>query len=144
MPKSVFLVGGFSASAWLYEKVKEAIEPLGITVSRPDTHVYVLVSFNPRSVLIITFKTVTRPCLMAQSLSTLTALSGLEFLVSHTESRSTSTTTQQIPHIDQERISSGLILSTGSLFYQIVSRAFYPRCVSFRRLESFLGMTWLW
>ncbi|KAJ2922267.1 hypothetical protein H1R20_g14840, partial [Candolleomyces eurysporus] len=37
--KSVFLVGGFSASTWLYEKVKEAIRPLGIAVSRPDTHV---------------------------------------------------------------------------------------------------------
>ncbi|RXW25688.1 hypothetical protein EST38_g141 [Candolleomyces aberdarensis] len=42
--KSVFLVGGFSASAWLYEKVQKAIEPLGITVSRPDTHVNKAVS----------------------------------------------------------------------------------------------------
>ncbi|KAJ2922254.1 hypothetical protein H1R20_g14838, partial [Candolleomyces eurysporus] len=42
--KSVFLVGGFSASAWLYEKVQKAAEPLGITVSRPDTHVNKAVS----------------------------------------------------------------------------------------------------
>lgn len=39
--QTVFLVGGFSASPWLFEKVKAAIEPLGVKVSRPDTHVYV-------------------------------------------------------------------------------------------------------
>ncbi|KAJ2916656.1 hypothetical protein MD484_g3731, partial [Candolleomyces efflorescens] len=37
--KSVFFVGGFSASPWLYEKVREATESLGVAVSRPDTHV---------------------------------------------------------------------------------------------------------
>lgn len=37
--QSVFLVGGFSASTWLFEKVRERIEPLGLTVSRPDAHV---------------------------------------------------------------------------------------------------------
>ncbi|KAJ3523685.1 hypothetical protein NMY22_g11333 [Coprinellus aureogranulatus] len=42
--KTVFMVGGFSASSWLYENVREAIEPLGITVSRPDTHVNKAVS----------------------------------------------------------------------------------------------------
>ncbi|RXW25701.1 hypothetical protein EST38_g127 [Candolleomyces aberdarensis] len=36
--KSAFLVGGFSASDWLYDQVREAIEPLGISVLRPDTH----------------------------------------------------------------------------------------------------------
>ncbi|KAF5317358.1 hypothetical protein D9611_003533 [Ephemerocybe angulata] len=42
--KSVFLVGGFAASDWLYEMVKAQIEPLGIVVSRPDTHVSKAVS----------------------------------------------------------------------------------------------------
>ncbi|KAJ3513955.1 hypothetical protein NMY22_g14893 [Coprinellus aureogranulatus] len=42
--KTVFLVGGFSASPWLFDKVKAAIEPLGATVSRPDTHVNKAVS----------------------------------------------------------------------------------------------------
>ncbi|KAF6748630.1 hypothetical protein DFP72DRAFT_1174069 [Ephemerocybe angulata] len=42
--KNVFLVGGFSASQWLVEKVRERIQPLGITVSRPDTHVNKAVS----------------------------------------------------------------------------------------------------
>ncbi|KAJ3513953.1 hypothetical protein NMY22_g14895 [Coprinellus aureogranulatus] len=42
--KTVFMVGGFSASQWLYQNVQEAIEPLGITVSRPDTHVNKAVS----------------------------------------------------------------------------------------------------
>ncbi|KAJ3523687.1 hypothetical protein NMY22_g11331 [Coprinellus aureogranulatus] len=42
--KTVFLVGGFSASPWLYENVKAAIEPLGAKVSRPDTHVNKAVS----------------------------------------------------------------------------------------------------
>ncbi|KAJ3522826.1 hypothetical protein NMY22_g11715 [Coprinellus aureogranulatus] len=35
---SICLVGGFSASTWLYENVCEQIEPLGVSVSRPDTH----------------------------------------------------------------------------------------------------------
>ncbi|KAJ2922257.1 hypothetical protein H1R20_g14836, partial [Candolleomyces eurysporus] len=42
--QSVFLVGGFSASNWLFEKVRDAIEPLGIGVFRPDDHVNKAVS----------------------------------------------------------------------------------------------------
>ncbi|KAJ3535905.1 hypothetical protein NMY22_g6267 [Coprinellus aureogranulatus] len=42
--KSICLVGGFSASTWLYENVREQIEPLGVSVSRPDTHVNKAVS----------------------------------------------------------------------------------------------------
>ncbi|KAF6752179.1 hypothetical protein DFP72DRAFT_456544 [Ephemerocybe angulata] len=42
--KTVFLVGGFSASNWLCDKVRRAIEPLGIAVSRPDSHVNKAVS----------------------------------------------------------------------------------------------------
>ncbi|KAF6752161.1 hypothetical protein DFP72DRAFT_1171705 [Ephemerocybe angulata] len=42
--RSVFLVGGFSASPWLFNQVQAAIEPLGITVSRPDSHVNKAVS----------------------------------------------------------------------------------------------------
>ncbi|RXW25668.1 hypothetical protein EST38_g134 [Candolleomyces aberdarensis] len=37
--ESVFLVGGFSASNWLFERVRDAIQPLGIGVFRPDDHV---------------------------------------------------------------------------------------------------------
>ncbi|KAF6748629.1 hypothetical protein DFP72DRAFT_1014981 [Ephemerocybe angulata] len=42
--RSVFLVGGFSASPWLFSQVQAAIDPLGITVSRPDSHVNKAVS----------------------------------------------------------------------------------------------------
>ncbi|KAJ2922255.1 hypothetical protein H1R20_g14829, partial [Candolleomyces eurysporus] len=37
--ESVFLVGGFSASDWLFEKVRDAIQPLGIGVFRPEDYV---------------------------------------------------------------------------------------------------------
>ncbi|RXW25662.1 hypothetical protein EST38_g138 [Candolleomyces aberdarensis] len=40
--ESVFLVGGFSANTWLFEKVQKAIEPLGIGVFRPDNHVWLI------------------------------------------------------------------------------------------------------
>ncbi|KAJ2922259.1 hypothetical protein H1R20_g14834, partial [Candolleomyces eurysporus] len=40
--ESVFLVGGFSANTWLFEKVQKAIEPLGISVFRPDNHVWLI------------------------------------------------------------------------------------------------------
>ncbi|KAK0222674.1 hypothetical protein EDD85DRAFT_914386 [Armillaria nabsnona] len=36
---SVFLVGGFAASDWLFSKLKEHLEPLEIQCSRPDSHV---------------------------------------------------------------------------------------------------------
>ena len=39
--KSVFLVGGFAASDWLYQKLKAAFISRGLDVSRPDSHVYV-------------------------------------------------------------------------------------------------------
>lgn len=42
--KSLFLVGGFSASTWLFDRVREKVEALGITVSRPDTFVNKAVS----------------------------------------------------------------------------------------------------
>ncbi|KAJ3521282.1 hypothetical protein NMY22_g12378 [Coprinellus aureogranulatus] len=42
--ESVFLVGGFSASSWLFEKVRERVEPLGLTLCRPDSHVNKAVS----------------------------------------------------------------------------------------------------
>ncbi|KAG6889537.1 hypothetical protein C0992_004796 [Termitomyces sp. T32_za158] len=35
----VFLVGGFAASDWLFSQLKTSLEPLGITFSRPDSHV---------------------------------------------------------------------------------------------------------
>ncbi|SJL14054.1 uncharacterized protein ARMOST_17507 [Armillaria ostoyae] len=37
--QSVFLVGGFTASDWLFSKLKEHLEPLDISFSRPDSHV---------------------------------------------------------------------------------------------------------
>ncbi|KAH6910166.1 hypothetical protein BKA70DRAFT_1560798 [Coprinopsis sp. MPI-PUGE-AT-0042] len=40
----VFLVGGFSASDWLYNEVKRALQPEGLEISRPDRHVNKAVS----------------------------------------------------------------------------------------------------
>ena len=39
--KSVFLVGGFAASDWLYQNLKAAFASQGLNVSRPDSHVCV-------------------------------------------------------------------------------------------------------
>ena len=39
--QSVFLVGGFGASDYLFAQLKEGLAPLGLNVLRPDTHVYV-------------------------------------------------------------------------------------------------------
>ncbi|PBK65457.1 hypothetical protein ARMSODRAFT_1006578 [Armillaria solidipes] len=36
---AVFLVGGFAASDWLFQKVQEHTDPLGLTLARPDSHV---------------------------------------------------------------------------------------------------------
>ncbi|TFK71045.1 hypothetical protein BDN72DRAFT_877353 [Pluteus cervinus] len=35
----VFLVGGFAASDWLFNKVQEATKSFNITISRPDSHI---------------------------------------------------------------------------------------------------------
>ncbi|OJT02592.1 Heat shock 70 kDa protein 12B [Trametes pubescens] len=35
---TVFLVGGFAASPWLYSNLRQVVSPLGLTVCRPDTH----------------------------------------------------------------------------------------------------------
>ncbi|KAG6832781.1 hypothetical protein H0H92_009399 [Tricholoma furcatifolium] len=35
--KSVFLVGGYAASPWLFHQLQERLAPLNVTVSRPDT-----------------------------------------------------------------------------------------------------------
>jgi len=37
-PKSVFLVGGFSASDWLFSRLQEYLLPRGIQFCRPDSH----------------------------------------------------------------------------------------------------------
>ncbi|RDB20646.1 Heat shock protein 12A [Hypsizygus marmoreus] len=37
--QSVFLVGGFSASEWLFSQLKISLEQLGKTICRPDSHV---------------------------------------------------------------------------------------------------------
>ncbi|KAH6897540.1 hypothetical protein BKA70DRAFT_751100 [Coprinopsis sp. MPI-PUGE-AT-0042] len=42
--KHVVLVGGFSASDWLYSKVDEALKPKGLNVIRPENHVNKAVS----------------------------------------------------------------------------------------------------
>lgn len=36
---AVFLVGGFAASDWLFQKIQEHTNPLGLTLARPDSHV---------------------------------------------------------------------------------------------------------
>ncbi|KAG5636036.1 hypothetical protein H0H81_009309 [Sphagnurus paluster] len=36
--KSLFLVGGFSASEYLFSKLREVFEPLGLSLCRPDSH----------------------------------------------------------------------------------------------------------
>ncbi|KAK0481095.1 hypothetical protein EDD18DRAFT_1203722 [Armillaria luteobubalina] len=41
---SVFLVGGFAASDWLFSRLKKHLEPLEIQCSRPDSHVNKAVS----------------------------------------------------------------------------------------------------
>ncbi|KAH9847715.1 hypothetical protein C2E23DRAFT_484151 [Lenzites betulinus] len=35
---TVFLVGGFAASPWLYARLNDAIKPLGLKLCRPDSH----------------------------------------------------------------------------------------------------------
>ena len=37
--QSVFLVGGFAASDWLFAELKEACNQMGLSVLRPDSHV---------------------------------------------------------------------------------------------------------
>ncbi|TFK20835.1 hypothetical protein FA15DRAFT_707737 [Coprinopsis marcescibilis] len=41
---SIFLVGGFAASDWLFKKLREAFDDTEITLSRPDSHVNKAVS----------------------------------------------------------------------------------------------------
>ncbi|KAE9395089.1 hypothetical protein BT96DRAFT_163469 [Gymnopus androsaceus JB14] len=41
---SVFLVGGFAASPWLFSKLRDGLQPLGLSIHRPDTHVNKAVS----------------------------------------------------------------------------------------------------
>ncbi|KAJ3535907.1 hypothetical protein NMY22_g6269 [Coprinellus aureogranulatus] len=54
---AVFLVGGFSASSWLYERIRDQIEPLGVPVRRPDTHVNKAVSNGAVSFYLDSFVT---------------------------------------------------------------------------------------
>lgn len=42
--QTIFLVGGFAASPWLYNNLQQVVKPLGLTVCRPDTHTYVYYS----------------------------------------------------------------------------------------------------
>ncbi|KAL1941016.1 hypothetical protein VTO73DRAFT_7652 [Trametes versicolor] len=35
---TIFLVGGFAASPWLYSSLQQVVRPLGLAVCRPDTH----------------------------------------------------------------------------------------------------------
>lgn len=44
MIKSVFLVGGYAASPWLFGQLQERLARYKVTVSRPDTQTYVVVS----------------------------------------------------------------------------------------------------
>lgn len=45
-PQHVVLVGGFSASDWVYSQVTEKLTPLGLHIIRPDNHVFVPIPFN--------------------------------------------------------------------------------------------------
>ncbi|KAK0476522.1 hypothetical protein EDD18DRAFT_1215707 [Armillaria luteobubalina] len=36
---SIFLVGGFAANTWLFLKMRQQVEPSGLSFSRPDSHV---------------------------------------------------------------------------------------------------------
>ena len=38
LSKSVFLVGGFAASDWLFNTLKSSLANRGLDVSRPDQH----------------------------------------------------------------------------------------------------------
>ncbi|KAJ2923593.1 hypothetical protein H1R20_g13503, partial [Candolleomyces eurysporus] len=52
--ESVFMVGEFSASNWLFEKVRDAIQPLGIGVFRPEDHINEAIIHGAVSFLIST------------------------------------------------------------------------------------------
>jgi hypothetical protein len=39
--QTVFLVGGYASSPWLYTQLQKALDPSGISVCRPDGHTYV-------------------------------------------------------------------------------------------------------
>ena len=41
IPKSVFLVGGFAASDWLFSRLQEHIRPMNLNFCRPDSQTYV-------------------------------------------------------------------------------------------------------
>ncbi|TFK71047.1 hypothetical protein BDN72DRAFT_877355 [Pluteus cervinus] len=41
---TVFLVGGFAASDWLFDQVRSAVAPHGVDVARPDSHVNKIVA----------------------------------------------------------------------------------------------------
>ncbi len=41
LSKTVFLVGGFAASPWLYSSLKNELQSSGIALYRPDSHTYV-------------------------------------------------------------------------------------------------------
>ena len=38
--QTVFLVGGFAASPWLYASLKRTLGDLGLNLCRPDSHTY--------------------------------------------------------------------------------------------------------
>lgn len=40
--QAAFLVGGFAASEYLYNRLSDHLQSLGIMLSRPDSHVFVL------------------------------------------------------------------------------------------------------
>lgn len=45
--QTVIMVGGFAASDWLFSSVRTELEKMGLTVYRPDGHVYVPQSLSP-------------------------------------------------------------------------------------------------
>jgi hypothetical protein len=72
--KSVFLVGGFAASDWLYQNLKSEFASQGLDVSRPDSHVCVFSLEIPRSGTNDSLASATKPSLTALYPSTLIIL----------------------------------------------------------------------
>lgn len=68
--KSVFLVGGFSASEYLFSGLKESLKAEKLDICRPDSHVYVLSYILLNLLIPYHFSIETKLSLTGRSLST--------------------------------------------------------------------------
>lgn len=69
------MVGGFAANDWLFSKVEEGLKPNGITVIRPENHVYDPLLFSPTRDSPNDLVVETKPYQMELSLSISTTMS---------------------------------------------------------------------